>query len=524
MSQRHYLLNTTLPTSDLQALRQGVNAGTAQVVEVAECVYTIPLPWLACFRQADLRPCVVEMAADSVEIMAPVVDVPTAIANLEGALPLFEAFTGEQVFARAYWQSALDELKTLPLPYLTLNISEMLMNMAEEDLIAHLSAALGRNAEALAVVKQHFAEYDDKALPYPLDAFYANAGITDQGRIRNTVAMNMAITSGMAWTRQVPRVEKAPTKPAPPAPLAQTPAPEQAGLSARDMYGRAYALQDAGDYVQAVHWYRQAIEAADASGTQSPDMFVNGSAAACNLADKYEHGLGVPQDYRQALAWYSKSAAKGNCVAQYSLGMMHKQGLGVPANNAEALGWFQKSARQGYADAAKELALLSTIALKERPTEKSGFAAGTLVHTKEGLKPIEQIQVGDWLLSFPEDQPIPQEYRQDPNPPKIYKRVVQTFVTENQPVTEFPVTNYASGIHERFTATPNHPIYVKDRGWITLEAIYAGRKLVAVENHYFGNLMLGGLSKDKGLATVYSIEVEDFHTYYVGKEGMWVHT
>lgn len=35
--------------------------------------------------------------------------------------------------------------------------------------------------------------------------------------------------------------------------------------------------------------------------------------------------------------------------------------------------------------------------------------------------------------------------------------------------------------------------------------------------------MLGGLFKDKGLATVYNLEVEDFHTYYVGEEGMWVH-
>ncbi|MCL2076530.1 MAG: Hint domain-containing protein [Betaproteobacteria bacterium] len=30
------------------------------------------------------------------------------------------------------------------------------------------------------------------------------------------------------------------------------------------------------------------------------------------------------------------------------------------------------------------------------------FIAGTLVHTREGLVPIEQIKVGDWVLSKPE--------------------------------------------------------------------------------------------------------------------------
>lgn len=35
------------------------------------------------------------------------------------------------------------------------------------------------------------------------------------------------------------------------------------------------------------------------------------------------------------------------------------------------------------------------------PTE-SGFVAGTLVHTQEGLKPIEQIKVGDYVLSKPD--------------------------------------------------------------------------------------------------------------------------
>jgi len=161
-------------------------------------------------------------------------------------------------------------------------------------------------------------------------------------------------------------------------------------------------------------------------------------------------------------------------------------------------------------------------AIDEQKT-KHGFATGTVVRTKEGLVPIEQIKVGDWVLSYPDDQPISKEYKVDFNPPQIYKRALQVFVTEKQAVTEFPILNTGTGDIERLTATLNHPIFVLNHGWMTLAAIRARRQLVGVENYRFKNLMLGGLYKDKGLTTVYTIEVEDFHTYYVGNEGMWVH-
>jgi hypothetical protein len=62
-------------------------------------------------------------------------------------------------------------------------------------------------------------------------------------------------------------------------------------------------------------------------------------------------------------------------------------------------------------------------------TPKSAGAclvAGTLVHTKDGLKPIEQIQVGDWVLSQPEDKGE-----------QAYKRVVNTFSFEDKAVRPF---------------------------------------------------------------------------------------
>ncbi|MBL8484885.1 MAG: hypothetical protein JNJ60_22000, partial [Rhodocyclaceae bacterium] len=54
--------------------------------------------------------------------------------------------------------------------------------------------------------------------------------------------------------------------------------------------------------------------------------------------------------------------------------------------------------RQMIADASEELRAVRSV------TEPGGcFVAGTLVHTRDGLKRIEDIRVGDWVLSQPEE-------------------------------------------------------------------------------------------------------------------------
>ena len=89
-----------------------------------------------------------------------------------------------------------------------------------------------------------------------------------------------------------------------------------------------------------------------------------------------------------------------------------------------------------------------------RTVTKAGgcFAAGTLVHTKDGLKPIEQIQVGDWVLSKPESGEGEQ----------AYKRVVNTFSFEDRVVRRvtYSVMRNGSWEHERLIATDNHPFWV----------------------------------------------------------------
>ena len=78
----------------------------------------------------------------------------------------------------------------------------------------------------------------------------------------------------------------------------------------------------------------------------------------------------------------------------------------------------------------------------------SGFMAGTLVHTKEGLVPIEQLKVGDMALSQDEQ-----------TSERAYKPVTRTFIHQKQPICKL---NFV-GVDDEFGdiyMTANHPIRV----------------------------------------------------------------
>jgi hypothetical protein len=80
--------------------------------------------------------------------------------------------------------------------------------------------------------------------------------------------------------------------------------------------------------------------------------------AQSDLAGMYYHGKGVPQDYAEAVLWYSKGADQGNAKAQYGLGFMYYQGKGVQQDYAEAARWFRKAVDQDDARAQDGLAFM----------------------------------------------------------------------------------------------------------------------------------------------------------------------
>ncbi|MFY7942207.1 MAG: Hint domain-containing protein [Burkholderiaceae bacterium] len=212
------------------------------------------------------------------------------------------------------------------------------------------------------------------------------------------------------------------------------------------------------------------------------------------------------------------------------------------------------------------------------------FVAGTLVHTQEGLKPIEQIKVGDWVLSRPENP--------DDGTETGYKRVTKTVRFEDKEVVRFwwaPNAEAEWAQTESVYVTPNHPVWLNPNGWVAMgrlhlpgklkpETIHRGddewlNKELVLADGCFGAMLdvtdlyrtdrpeiafteeedgwVGHLlafssrppvvvqadleydyekwgdavneTRERYTTTVYNFEVENWRTYFVGKTGLWVH-
>ena len=58
-----------------------------------------------------------------------------------------------------------------------------------------------------------------------------------------------------------------------------------------------------------------------------------------NLGRMYAFGVEVPQDYVEAVKWFSRAAEQGHVNAQFNLGVAYAEGRGVPQDEVEAVKW-----------------------------------------------------------------------------------------------------------------------------------------------------------------------------------------
>jgi hypothetical protein len=138
---------------------------------------------------------------------------------------------------------------------------------------------------------------------------------------------------------------------------------------------------------------------------------------------------------------------------------------------------------------------------------RSCFAPGTKVWTLSGRLPIEQIKVGDRVLS-----------QNVETGELIYKPVFAVTVRKPGPKMKVGLGE------ETIVATPNHPLWTVGQGWQMAGKLETGKRLhtlsggIAVES-------VEKLEEDDIAATdyAYNLIVADFGTYFIGERGVLVH-
>jgi hypothetical protein len=137
--------------------------------------------------------------------------------------------------------------------------------------------------------------------------------------------------------------------------------------------------------------------------------------------------------------------------------------------------------------------------------ETGCFTASTLVLLADGeKKPIESVKVGDSVLSCEETTGITRPQRVQ----RIWTHQVATTV----------VLQLTGG--ETVETTREHRFFVADRGFVGAGRLASGSTL---QSYYGRNLRVTALEPLVQTVKVYNLEVENFHTYFVGNGGLLVH-
>ena len=135
----------------------------------------------------------------------------------------------------------------------------------------------------------------------------------------------------------------------------------------------------------------------------------------------------------------------------------------------------------------------------------SCFVAGTLVMAVAGMVAIEKIKSGDKVISTD-----PETFE------TAEKTVLETYIREVNKLVHLTING------EEIITTFDHPFYVRERGFVNACELWVGAQLLDVNNNI---LVVGNtrLELAKNPVKVYNFQVEDYHTYYVGENGVWVH-
>lgn len=139
------------------------------------------------------------------------------------------------------------------------------------------------------------------------------------------------------------------------------------------------------------------------------------------------------------------------------------------------------------------------------------FAAGTLVDTPTGLKPIETLRIGDSVIS-----------RDSSTGATMIRPIVDIAPAHERHIWTITVSYTDEDGHwrdERYETTEDHPWRTENGRWVTSAALAQGQSL-AREN---GTAIVVSVVDTGTTNLTYNLTIADFHTYFVGQAKTWVH-
>ena len=144
------------------------------------------------------------------------------------------------------------------------------------------------------------------------------------------------------------------------------------------------------------------------------------------------------------------------------------------------------------------------------PIEKPGnliyhicFAKGTLVYAKNSFVNIENIKIGDTVYSYN----IEGENLE-------LSKVLNTLQRETKGIYELKINN------ETVQVTAEHPFYLQNKGWATVKELQVGNKLKTASGKI---VVVKRIKKLLDKLTVYNIEVDGNHNYFITNSTILVH-
>jgi RHS repeat-associated protein len=136
------------------------------------------------------------------------------------------------------------------------------------------------------------------------------------------------------------------------------------------------------------------------------------------------------------------------------------------------------------------------------------FVEGTLVATPDGLRPIEEIAVGDIVMAW------------DPETGEITPQQVTALIRPEPKLIWRLEARDADGEAEVFEVTNDHPWYIEGAGWVETQHLQVGQHIETADDR---GLTILDLARTDRVERIYNLTVDGPHTFLVGKDRAVVH-